>query len=225
MKEIILSEFVKEILKERDESHGYEHLKQVAENSKIIFHTIKSIKDDEKLYELTITVAWLHDVIDHKYEDSKENMKKMNVFLEDNFPNEKELILKIIDRISYSKENKSIKNNEKLDWTSELGEKGVLVRNIVSDADKLEAIGELGLIRCIAYTIHSYFEKNKKMVEKEYLTNEVIQHSKEKLLRLKDEFIRTEKGLEMATILHQELLESLKNIDFHVNNEMLKFSQ
>lgn len=96
----------------------------------------------------------------------------------------------IIDRISYSKEVKMIKANN-LDWKCVLGVKGLIVRNIVSDADKLEAIGKIGLDRCIEYTKTKYFEKHSEKIPKNVLKVMVNNYADEKLKTLKDHFIRT----------------------------------
>ncbi len=76
-----LSNFTKEILKNRDETHGYDHLKKVAENSQQIFvNTVP--KNDEKykyLEDLTITVAWFHDIVDHKYNDAEKKFQRIRV--------------------------------------------------------------------------------------------------------------------------------------------------
>lgn len=217
--ELKLSNFVKETLKERDDTHGYEHLENVSRNTKIILKTIPEIEKDEKLTKLTLTVAWLHDVNDHKYEDSDHNSKKMRTFLLDQYDEkEVDMVFNIVDRISYSKEIK-----EKSDWEEVLGETGTLIRNIVSDADKIEAIGEVGLKRCISYVMNIHFEKNKKVAEKEWLKDAVVEHTNAKLLKLKNEFIKTSKGKEIATVLHDELISALDNIDFYINEEYKKF--
>src|SRR5690606_22205199 len=111
-------------------------------------------------------VSLLHDVADHKYitEDStlenkfSEFIKKIteenkiaveNTIYEHLFT--KKMIVAIIERNSYSKQKK----NGTSDWIPTLGYIGCFVRNIVSDADKLEAIGPAGIDRCASYIIES----------------------------------------------------------------------
>ena len=190
----------------RDPSHGYEHMKQVYANSMIICKMMK-IKDPYILKMVTI-VSWLHDVFDHKYDFDGKLKNRVNEFLESHYkPKDIKLILDIIERISFSKENKVRINNQQLDWIEVLGEKGVLIRNIVSDADKLEAIGKEGINRCIMYTK----ECNENISDDE-LINNVKKHADEKLLRLKDEFIRTEAGKQLAQPLHEEMKNMLENM-------------
>ena len=117
--------------------------------------------------------------------------------------------MKIIDYVSYSKEKKAIDNNTPIDFSKELGYLNATVRDIVSDADKCEAIGQLGLYRCIEYTQHVYKQKNQTDMPYDCLKSDVINHSNDKLLRLKDGFIRTKTGKIMAEKLHDEFVAEL----------------
>lgn len=197
-----LKKFVQDACAGRDPSHGWEHME------KVMFTSLQIYKQEEKKHNWTsndqkvvIYAASLHDVCDHKYEPIEELRKRMKTFLHKQLGNNDAIrVLNIIDRISYSKENKGL-----IDWGT-LG-KDLLLRNIVSDADKLEAIGKIGIIRCVQY-IH---EKNP-TITPEDLVKKVEGHCHEKLFRLKDEFIRTEYGKKMAEPLHQELLDELDKL-------------
>ena len=215
----ILSVRVKHICRDRDDSHGHLHMKSVCDNSLRIVDELK-IWDKNDIKDIMV-VAWLHDINDHKYSNA-ELEKELDNLLEEVYPNKKQKqshILNIIERISYSKENKTLQNNEKLDWLDVLGSKGILIRNIVSDADKLEAIGKVGFERCVEYTKHSYKEKHNCEIPFEDLVKEVKNHADEKLLRLKDDFIRTTPGKKMAEPLHDELLEELSKMESVTSNE------
>ena len=202
-----LSDFVSDVCKGRDESHGHAHMKNVAETSSTIACVEYSHHPSfQSIMEQTIIVAWLHDVPDHKYDEDGKLKQRVIEFLENEIkvPNA-EYILDIIERISYSKEVRSSGNGNVLDWHEILGEEGVIVRNIVSDADKLEALGIIGLKRCIEYATHVHKKKTGKNITSETLVKNVVDHADEKLLRLKDEFIRTKAGKEMAESLHKEI--------------------
>lgn len=70
------------------------------------------------------------------------------------------------------------------------------------DADRLEAIGQIGIDRCIAYSISI----GRRIPE------EVVDHCHEKLLRLYNEkFIVTEEGRKLAEPLHQIILDFVKD--------------
>lgn len=210
----LLNDFVSDVCRDRDESHGHNHMETVANSSLTILQEIDHNFDKDRIKMLVTVVAWLHDVNDHKYDHDGTLSDKVNIFLQTNFPNDSTLIKNIIDRISFSKENRVLVKGGSLDWDQVLGEEGCLVRDIVSDADKLEAIGKVGFDRCVEYTKETYLTKHGQEIPEELLVKNVIQHSNEKLLRLKDEFIRTKPGRKLAKPLHVELvqcLETLKN--------------
>ena len=72
---------------------------------------------------------------------------------------------------------------------------------VLRDADRLEAIGQIGIDRCIAYSV-SIGRK---------IPDDVVVHCHEKLLRLYDEhFIVTEEGRRLAAPLHQIIVDYVK---------------
>lgn len=210
-----LSDFVKEVCAERDESHGWQHMKYVAENSMNIYYSeyVKgNLEPSTQLQQLVLACAWLHDVPDHKYDHDGKLMEKVEHFLDHHLPENKRMILNVIDRVSFSKENICLKKGIPLDWDQVLGEVGITVRNIVSDADKLEALGKIGFERTCEYTREAYKQKHGKDMPYYKLVENVKQHSEDKLLRLKDEFIRTDSGKELAEPLHYQFKKMLDNM-------------
>lgn len=207
----ILFEFVKQTCYGRDESHGYEHMKKVMDNAIEIFSAEYDIKQNEEMLNDIILVAMLHDVADHKYDKDNSLNKQVYDFLENNSDKPK-LLMDIIERIAYSKEEKNKKSNTPQDWNDILGEYGCQIRNIVSDADKLQALGKIGFERCVEYSRYNYREKNNKEITPELLKQNVIAHANDKLLRLKDEFIYTKTGKEMAIPLHDEFVKLLNEM-------------
>lgn len=218
-----LSSFVATTCDGRDPSHGWEHMNTVQKNATEIFlHTIEHDHPDyDRLLRLTLTVAWLHDVYDHKYDHDGTLETQVQTFLQ-SITDEWELVMKIIERISFSKENKMKMDGFEYpyDWKNVIGDDGLGVRNIVSDADKLEAIGPIGITRCHHYT-HEKFP--------DYTIHQSMDriraHAKEKLLHIKDEFMYTDHGKTLATPLHtqmdlilrtqlQEFLENPKGTDW-----------
>ncbi len=209
-----LSSFVEDVCNGRDESHGYNHMKKVAENSLEITHSdFKNHNNYEFILTHSIIVSWLHDVCDHKYDKDGILYKRVVNFLEEEFKNYSSLyIMNIIDRISYSKEVKAIKDGTINEWVNILGKDGMIIRDIVSDADKIEALGTTGFERCILYTKEIYFKMNNKEIPYEILKKNVTDHANEKLLKLKDEYIKTKKGKEIALPLHNELVNLLDKL-------------
>lgn len=195
--------------KGRDDSHGFKHLEDVVKNTIDIMSDMKL--NDINIRLLSIIVAYLHDVADHKYD--KDGSLKSNMYnfllnlLKDK--NQTDLIMDIIDKISYSKQVKASKLMTLDSYFSSLGKEGKLVRDIVSDADKLEALGKIGLERCIEFIKEKYHEENKSDIPLSLLQKKVKEHSDEKLLLLKDNFIYTNPGKIRALKLHNEFVEEL----------------
>jgi uncharacterized protein len=199
-----LSTFVNVICSGRDKSHGHAHMESVANTTKkIVENDYASSPDFLSILIDAITVAWLHDVSDHKYDKDGTLDQKLDEFGYENISNF-EQIKQVIKLISYSSENKAILNKTPIDYEQVLGNHYATVRHIVSDADKLEAIGAIGIERCIEYTRHI-----NPSISDEQLKNAVHIHANEKLLRLKDEFIRTTTGKTLAIPLHDEMVQML----------------
>lgn len=201
----LCSNFVRTICAGRDPSHGHEHMQSVATTSKYIVQT--EFYQHPYFWDLltnTIIVAWLHDVADHKYDSPTANLEKqMDDFGFSNFSNYSYL-KKAIKLISYSSENRAILAGNPIDYDNILTPEYALVRHIVSDADKLEAIGEIGIKRCEEYTIHV-----NPTLSPDEISEHIYNHAIEKLLRLKYEFIRTKTGKRLADPLHEEMVEIL----------------
>ena len=201
----LLSEFVQTTCAGRDESHGHAHMKVVAERSSFL---IQQDFTDRRQYKHlildAITAAWLHDIADHKYDHDGTLEQQLDEFGHKNIPNYSD-IKKVIKYVSYSSENKAILAGTPLDYDSLLTPYYALVRHIVSDADKLEAIGQIGIKRALEYTRHA----NPTYTEEQVMTD-VRKHADEKLLRLATEFIRTPTARVIAQERHKEMAEWIK---------------
>lgn len=187
-----LLQFVTENTKMFDDSHNHIHAIKVTNLAHLIMKSIKN-QYDEKL--LTY-IAMLHDVCDHKYSNGI-SKNKLSKFISTNLSAENEkIIMKIIENISFSREDRGLKEIMPEPYEDYL--------IAVSDADRLEALGSRGLERCITYTI-THGGKN---------PEDVIKHCNEKLLRLLPEnFIKSELGRKMAEPLHdyiQNYVDSFK---------------
>lgn len=211
--------FVKEICAKRDESHGWKHMKKVFKTACVIFvkEGYHKHQDSDKIFTYVMYISLLHDVADHKYDKDGILKKKLNRFLMnhlnkqdlDEYEKDLDVIQKGIDFISYSTEKKLMLNNldHRKIWLNKLGNLGLIARDIVSDADKLEALGKIGFERCRQVTIERLGLKTEQEVfkhENEIMRN-VEQHAQEKLFELKNHFIVTKTGKILAEPLHQEL--------------------
>ena len=128
----------------------------------------------------------MHDVFDHKYttvEEAKDGMAKIEAFLTTQKYHSSEVatIRLICENISYSKEKRGA--------LAVLTETDGFLRDIVSDADKLDAIGNAGIERCRDFSRH--IAPNADAVELERM---VVEHMHDKLLKLNEQYIRTDAG-------------------------------
>lgn len=159
--------------------HNFDHIQRVIKTAKRI------LKDEPADPLITLATAYLHDVADDKLvADPAALEQEIKEFLTSlNFSTEQITeILYIIHNMSFSKSLTS--NPPKLS----------LAGQIVQDADRLDAIGAIGITRAIYYgganseTIYDPSVKPRlNMNKKEYrnLNNEtIINHFYEKLLKL-----------------------------------------
>lgn len=194
-----------ELTREYDESHDVNHHVNVAINSIEIFsHTDLSqwqMRNIIRLKKIVLYASLLHDTIDHKYPvNIEEKKRKLDSFLREKLGIEWMDTKWVIDNISYSKE---VKNGYPVNSDPVLQ----LARNIVSDADKLEAIGETGITR-----VKQFNRASNPLATEEQLIQIVVDHCHEKLFKLKNNFIRTSHGKLMAEPLHEVLV---KYVNLH----------
>ena len=183
--------------KEEDSSHGYQHAKDVFWLSLWIYFmdSIRfNVMFNWTILRLVGVVSLCHDVDDKKIKGFEERKKKLEKFLIDEFGLEWKLIKDIIDRISHSKErNSDLSRKTDLDWLSVLGLHGVIVRNCVSDADKIESLGKTGHERSKEFN-----RKSLKDGEGEKELFQLVEWIMNDKLRTLDEWMWTSYGKELG---------------------------
>jgi uncharacterized protein len=192
--EQVLYNFVEQNTTKFDSSHNIHHAIKVYNNS------IKIINSMEMEYDRDI-ITWaslLHDICDHKYDNSIPK-DKLYEFIKSNLGEFKaNRIINIIDNISFSKEIR--------------GERCVLpypdylYLDVISDADRLEAIGYAGIRRCESYIIEKLGIKNPELIKAN-----LLDHCHAKLLKLFPDYFRTFLGKELAEPLNNETIEYVFN--------------
>jgi HD superfamily phosphodiesterase len=196
----LLSDFVQKTCAGRDESHGHAHMQAVATTARyLVQKDFTNRRQYSHLILDTTTAGWLHDIADHKYDHDGTLQQTLDEFGYKHISNYED-IKKVIKYVSYSSENKAILAGTPLDYETLLTPYYALVRHIVSDADKLEAIGQIGIVRALEYTR----EANPTYTEQQVIAD-VCKHANEKLLRLSTEFIRTPTARALARQRHQEM--------------------
>ena len=128
--------FVTEQLKQAEKGHDIWHIRRVVVNAK------KIQTEEGGDPEIIILAAWLHDIADAKFHQGNEEIgpELARNFLENHgLKSEKiEEIVSIIKNISFRK-------------TGESQESPSLELQIVRDADRLDAIGAIGIARAFHY--------------------------------------------------------------------------
>ena len=188
--------FVKQQLADAEGGHDWFHIERVYRNSLLIAQTETC---DENVVKLG---ALLHDIADSKFHNGDETIgpKMARTFLESEGVEESTIthVINIIDNISFKGGN-----FEKTFHSKEL--------QIVQDADRLDAIGAIGIARTFNYggfknrPLHNpAIAPNLHMTKEEYKSSEAptLNHFYEKLLLLKDK-MNTESGKQIAKERHR----------------------
>ncbi|MGB5190130.1 HD domain-containing protein [Robiginitalea sp.] len=197
--------FVKRELKDSEGGHDWFHIQRV-------FRNTLQIAREEKIDLLVVSLAaLLHDIADAKFHNGNEEIgpKKAAAFLADLDISEarREHIIQIIRHISFKNSLEVAKSNFD---SREL--------QVVRDADRLDAMGAIGIARAFNYGGHAgrklhdpEVAPNPKMDKAAYKKNTgpTLNHFYEKLLLLKD-LMHTKTGKKLAEKRHQYMLDFLK---------------
>ncbi len=188
--------FVKKELENAEGGHDWFHIERVYKNALLI-------ANGENCDILIVQLgALLHDIADSKFHDGDETVgpKKARLFLESkNFPeNTIANVVNVIENISFKGGHETKKFSS-------------LELDIVQDADRLDAIGAIGIARTFNYggfknraIYNPKINPNLHMSKEEYKNSDAptINHFYEKLLLLKDK-MNTKTGKEIAAQRHE----------------------
>lgn len=188
--------FVKEKLKDAEGGHDWFHIERVYKNALLIAQG-----EDCNLLVVKLG-ALLHDIADSKFYDGDETVgpTMARKFLELQQADEETIthVINIINHISFKGGN-----FEKEFHSKEL--------EIVQDADRLDALGAIGIARCFNYggfknraLYDPNIAPNLNMSKAEYKSaaSPTLNHFYEKLLLLRDR-MNTETGRKIAAGRHQ----------------------
>jgi uncharacterized protein len=207
-------EFVKTELQNAEGGHDWFHIERVFKNTILI-------SKDEKVDVFIVSLgALLHDIADPKFYNGDETigpkiaaefLKKENV--------DSKTIIHIINIIKYISFKNSLSKTGKKFTSKEL--------EVVQDADRLDAIGAIGIARCFNYggfKNRSLYDPeilpNLEMTKEQYKKSDAptINHFYEKLLLLKDK-MNTKTGKKIAIERHQYMEQFLTQFYNEWNGE------
>ncbi len=199
--------FVKETLQGAEGGHDWFHIQRVFNNTLLI-------AKDEKVDVLTVSLAaLLHDIADAKFHNGDETVgpKLALEFLSTLGVNNKTShhVVKIIENISF-------KNSLEQATDSQFSS---LELHVVQDADRLDALGAIGIARAFNYggfknralydpNIAPKLKQSKEAYKKS--NTPTINHFYEKLLLLKDK-MNTTTAKKLAEERHQFMLDYLEH--------------
>jgi uncharacterized protein len=195
-------DFVKTSLADAEGGHDWWHIYRVWKTAKHIAQT-----ENVDMYVVELG-ALLHDIADSKFYDGDEEIgpRKAQGFLESLHVEENIInhVVKIIANISF-KGGKSPQKFKSLEL------------DVIQDADRLDALGAIGIARTFNYGGHKGrlihnpdIKPNLNLSKEEYKNSNAptLNHFYEKLLLLKD-LMNTETGRKMAEQRHNFMLDYL----------------
>lgn len=190
--------FVKEQLKNAEGGHDWFHVERVYKNTLLL-------SKSEDVNTLVVQLAaLLHDIADSKFHDGDESIGPRKAL---NFLKSLAIADDMIAEVVFIIKNMSFKNS--------LGENSAIEKSIefqvVQDADRLDAIGAIGIARCFNYggfknrvLYDPEIQPNLNLTKEAYKKSDspTINHFYEKLLLLKDQ-MNTETGRNIAQKRHE----------------------
>lgn len=206
-------DFVKQELKYAEGGHDWFHTERVFNNAMLI-------SSSENVDVLVVSLAaLLHDIADPKFHDGDETLgpKRASEFLL-----KQNVDSSIIEHVSKIIEHMSFKNSFDLD--TDFNSKEL---EVVKDADRLDAIGAIGIARCFNYggfknraIYNPDISPNFNMTKAEYKASTApsINHFYEKLLLLKDQ-MHTITAKRIASKRHKYMEEFLNQFYAEWNGE------
>lgn len=168
--------YIKKTFLDEGTGHDYFHIERVVVNARKILETENA---DPFLVELA---AWTHDIGDYKLHDGVDKSEELITAFLQSIQVENDTInkvLEIVSQVSFSKGNTPT----------------TIEAKIVQDADRLDAIGAVGIARCFAYggsvgnILYNPYDNSKDASS--------VQHFYDKLFKLKD-LMNTETAKQIA---------------------------
>jgi uncharacterized protein len=167
----------------KNPTHDFEHAKRVCSIS------IRLAREENADEDVVKAAALLHDVgysLDEKEHEGKSIEVAKSLLEMTDFPKSKrESVLECIKQHRFTKGGRALS----------------LEAKVLQDADRLDAIGAVGIARCFLWS-----------GEHRRVLKEAVKHFNEKLLKLKDT-MNTQSGRKMAEERHRFMLEFLEKLE------------
>ena len=209
----ITREYVKQTLADAEGGHDWFHTLRVYNNAMLI------VKNESANEFVVALGALLHDIADSKFHNGDETvgprLAREFLFKQNVDSLVIEHVINIIENISFKKslENQELFHSPELD--------------VIQDADRLDAIGAIGIARCFNYggfknrkLYDPDIKPNLNMSKEEYKNSDspTINHFYEKLLLLKD-MMKTKTGKQIAENRHRFMQDYLNQFHLEWNGK------
>jgi len=192
-----------------DASHDFQHIQRVRKNAQLISKNESNVRLD--LIELAVL---LHDISDVKYSGTHGKAQETAIINQlELTPKDRKRIVDIIESVSFNGGNER--------------EAQSIEAKIVRDADRLDAMGAIGIARTFAFggakgrNLYDWSETVRlNMSEKEYRSQKTssVTHFYEKLLLLKD-LMGTKTGKKLAVQRHEYMLAFIDQLKIETSEE------
>lgn len=204
--------FVKEKLEGAEAGHDWFHIERVWKLS------LKIAETEGGNREVVELAALLHDIADPKFHNGDETLA---LKISEELMNSLNVSQEVVEQVLFIIKNISFKNR------GEIPENPPIELKIVQDADRIDAIGAIGIARTFNFggfknnlMYHPEIPPKLDMSKEEYKKNEgtTINHFYEKLLLLKD-LMNTDSGTKIAAERHDFMLKFLEQFyrEWNVN--------
>lgn len=198
----VMTAYMTECMSGHDPSHNPAHVHRVVSLAHRILEAEKTRHPEKSsLYDRTVVTlaALLHDIGDRKYLPPGNNNNNIDPkrIVHDALLSKgadsvlAERVQTIVSNVSYSGEIKNPQNVRKL-----IFEDGYLELAIVQDADRLDALGAVGIGRCFTF-LGAQGNKRQTSDQQRWEMDQAIEHFADKLEKLEN-MMKTDTGREMA---------------------------
>lgn len=198
-------ELVKSKYASYSKGHDFTHIERVIENALVIN---KIEKEDESLVTI---LALVHDLYDEKF--------NQNINIEIEFR-------KLVQSLNLDLDQIKLLTNDLINFGFKGGfNKPLLskIGQIVSDADRLDAIGAIGIARTMMYGNILYNkEKHRPLASKEEYRNlnrPIMYHFYDKLFKIKD-LMFTETGKKLALQRHEFMVQYVQQLKSEIGDDL-----
>ena len=204
----MMSEFYEKVkLKYENYSKGHDftHIERVLENA------LKINQVEQESNKLVTILALVHDLYDEKFNNTVNIELEFRELIKDLNLKEEEIETLILDL-----QNFGFKGGFNQPQLSKIGQ-------IVSDADRLDAIGAIGIARTMMYGSVLYnkqkYQEAKTIQEYRDSQRPILFHFYDKLLKIKD-LMFTETGKKLAQERHDFMVQYLQQLKSEIGDDL-----